>query len=152
MGQVKIEVDNAIKSLSLTTEDISLLDNETGEKLYRELLNYYVISGDRRWWWEDFRHDSFSFNVDERTYELLDEIIPLTKEKVWFMVEDDEESFYPIYDANPQIIKDVLGQCFFFEYYIIDKNMNWLICENHHNRMIGVGEELCAINIKRIVN
>ncbi|MBK8734666.1 MAG: hypothetical protein IPL98_01815 [Saprospiraceae bacterium] len=55
---------------------------------------------------------------------------------------DDNEPFYPIYDGNPNVIKDIIGECFGFEYYIIDKNKEWLLVENHHNRLIAIGEKL----------
>jgi hypothetical protein len=101
---------------------------------------------------EDFKQVSFSFLDYERPFELLIDIIPETNDKVWLMVEDDQEDFYPIYETRPEIIQELIGECFCFEYYIIDKNKDWLICENHHNRLIGIGDKLRANNLQRIVD
>jgi len=147
MGQVNQEISNAIKTLNLTNKQIKLLDFGVGKKLYLELLEWFVKSGDRRWWWEDFNKESFDFPDYEKPFEHLIEIIPESDKNVWLMVEDDQEDFYPIYDCHPLIIGKLIGECFGFEYYLIDKNKDWLICENHHNRLIGIGDKLKEKNI-----
>lgn len=150
MGEVSQEISNAIKNLNFTDEEISLLDLNSGKKLYFELLDIFVSSGDRRWWWEDFKIESFDFVDYEKPFEKLNDIIPDLKMKVWLMVEDDQEEYYPIYNCEPSIIGQIIGECFGFEYYVIDKNMDWLICENHHNRLIGVGQKLKDKNLDKI--
>jgi len=140
MGEVKQEISNAIKTLGLKERDICLLSDDSNKSLYYDMLEFFVKSGDRRWWWEDFRSQSFNLLDNDNSFEHLHEIIPYLDKNVWLMVEDDEEPFYPIYDCSPKIISQLLGECFMFEYYIIDKNKDWLICENHHNRLIGVGD------------
>jgi hypothetical protein len=150
MGKVSIEIANAIKTLDFSVEQIVKLDYNNGKKLYKELLDYYVKSGDRRWWWEDFKYSSFYFIDFDRPFEYLNEIIPESSKKVWFMVEDDKEDYYPIYNCDPLIIGQIISECFAFEYYVIDKELNWLICENHHNRLIGIGDLLMNKNKDRI--
>lgn len=142
MGEVTQEISTAIKTFKYTEEQIKLLDFDSGKGLYYELLDWFVKSGDRRWWWEDFKMESFDFVDYEKPFEKLNEIIPDLKKKVWLMVEDDQEEYYPIYDCEPSIIGKIIGECFGFEYYVIDKNMDWLICENHHGRLIGLGQNL----------
>lgn len=150
MGEVNQEISNAIKTLNFSDEQIKLLDFDSGKELYYELLDRFVISGDRRWWWEDFKIEDFDFVDSEKPFEKLNEIIPDLNKKVWLMVEDDQEEYYPIYDCEPSIIGQIIGECFGFEYYVIDKNMDWLICENHHNRLIGLGQRLKDKNIDKI--
>ncbi|MCE4563822.1 hypothetical protein INQ51_05825 [Maribellus sp. CM-23] len=150
MGDVIQEISTAIKTLKYSESQIKLLDFDSGKELYYELLDWFVKSGDRRWWWEDFKQTSFDFHTYERPLEKLTEIIPDLNERVWLMVEDDEEEYYPIYDCEPSIIGQIIGECFGFEYYVIDKNLDWLICENHHNRLIGLGQKLKDKNIDKI--
>jgi hypothetical protein len=150
MGQVKAEVEQAINTLGLQNTDITELNKERAGKLYQDLLGHFVKSGDRRWWWEDFKQESFTFINHDRPFELLNEIIPEQTENVWFMVEDDEEAFYPIYEVRPEVIKDIISECFAFEYYVIDKNKEWLLCENHHNCLIGIGQKLKEKNLNLI--
>lgn len=120
-------------------EDFRLLDKKNGNKVFEKCLGHFVKSGNRRWWWEDFKNYSFSVSNLEKPFEHLEEYIPELERNVWLMVEDDSEGFYPIYDCNPRVIKSVIGECFGFEYYIISKDMTWLLCENHHSILIGSG-------------
>lgn len=152
MGQVKQEVNNAIKTLKLDHNDIRLLDKNDGRKIFDELLIHFVNSGDRRWWWEDFKQKSFCFQKVDRPFEMLNDILPETKDKVWLMIEDDEEEFFPIYETQSKIIQQIIEECFGFEYYIIDKNKDWLICETHHNQLIGIGDKLRDKNLNIIVD
>ena len=140
MSKIKEEIANAIYTLLLTTVDIQLLDNKKGLEIYTKCLTTFVKSGDRKWWWEDFKDISFSISNLERPFEHLEEYIPQLNNHVWLMVEDNEEDFYPIYDCNPRLIGKIIDECFVFEHYIISKNLKWIICENHHSRLIGAGE------------
>ncbi|WP_103070119.1 DUF6756 family protein [Aquimarina sediminis] len=144
MGAVKTEIEQAIKTLNLQPADICLVSD--GKGLYLELLNHFVTSGDRKWWWEDFRQEPFYFIEYKRPFEHLIHIIPEKTNTVWLMVEDDEEDYYPIYNCKPSVIGKLIGECGAFEYYVIDQNKQWLICENHSDQLIGVGTALKSKN------
>ncbi|MDH7447590.1 DUF6756 family protein [Aquimarina sp. 2201CG14-23] len=144
MGTVKTEIAQAIKTLKLKQEDICLVSDV--KSLYLELLVHFVKSGDRRWWWEDFKQEAFYFKEYEFPFQQIINIIPKNVDTVWLMVEDDEEKYYPIYNCKPSVIAQLIGECTAFEYYVIDKNKQWLLCENHSDQLIGVGEQLRIIN------
>ena len=69
----------------------------------------------------------------------ITEFVPDANEQVWFIVEDDSLPFYPVYDTTSAAIRAVIAECYGFEYYIVQREFEWLLCETHHNRMIGVG-------------
>ena len=152
MGEIRNEVSKAIETLKYSRDRISLLDSEVGEIIFNDCLSYFVKSGDRRWWWEDFKLDSFDFPDSETPYDQILKIIPDLREKVWFMIEDIQDPYYPIYECDPIIIPAIIEECIGFEYYIINKNKDWLICENHHHRLIGVGEILKEKNRDLLIN
>ncbi len=148
MGTVKIEIEQAITTLNLKPAEISLVADV--KTLYLDLLKHFVKSGDRKWWWEDFKQDSFNFIEYEFPFKQIINILPKNIDAIWLMVEDDQEEYYPIYNCKPAVISELIGECSAFEYYVIDKNKQWLLCENHSDRLIGIGEELKAINISRL--
>jgi len=115
MGDVKKEVNAAIKTLALDSSDITLLADDVGKRLYYDLLNTFVQSGDRRWWWEDFKYESVSIDHLEHPFTHLEKVIP-DLNTLWLMVEDDQEENYPIYDCSPKVIVQILEECFGFEY------------------------------------
>lgn len=57
-----------------------------------------------------------------------------------------------VYDCNPNVIKQIIGECFGFEYYIIDKKKEWLLCKNHHNRLIGIGKKIISSKFNWLPN
>lgn len=138
--QVLEEVNNAISLLNLQNEVHLVKDN--GE-LYLELLNTFVKGSDRRWWWESFKQESASITFEDgKGFQRITSFVPNPYEVVWFVVEDDQLPYYPIFECSASNAVSIIGECFAFEYYLIPKNKNWLICENHHNRVIGVGSEI----------
>jgi hypothetical protein len=145
MDLVTKEIENALRVLSIPSESFRLLPDDQGAVLYQELLAEFVAGTDRRWWWEAFLKPSSSKTFEDGTgFEKITELVPKPNAMVWFVVEEDQLPFYPIYEATPAAIQQVIGECYGFEYYIIPKSKDWLLCENHHNRMIGVGNQITA--------
>ena len=140
---VKDEIQAAIQSLRLSASDIRLLPDEEGRTAFNAALTHFVASGDRRWWWEDFRFPSTAIRfADQQGFKRIKKIVPNKKQKVWFVVEDHQQPFYPVYEATPEAIQSVIGECYCFEYYLVAKDMSWLVCETHHDVMIAIGTEV----------
>jgi hypothetical protein len=75
MSQVLEEVENAIDVLGLTEEVVLVKDG--ADILYKSLLDAFVDSGDRRWWWEAFTSPSESIIFDdEKGFERLLKLVP----------------------------------------------------------------------------
>ena len=149
---IRDEIQKAIQSLGLSDSDIRLLPEDEGRRIYDAALSHFVASGDRRWWWEDSRFPSTSvwFN-DQKGFERIEKLIPNQREKVWFIVEDNQLAFYPVYEATPEAAKAVIGECYGFEYYVIAQDLSWLLCETHHANLIAIGagveERLRKLNV-----
>lgn len=142
MSDVTDEIGMAIARLSLS-ERVRRLPEEHAARITAELLSSFVVGGDRRWWWEAFREPSASKAFpNDMGFEHIVELVPNRSEKCWFVVEDTHADSYPVYEATPEDVASIVGECFAFEYYIAPKSKRWLICENHHGRIIGVGEEI----------
>jgi hypothetical protein len=58
------------------------------------------------------------------------------------VAEDDQLPFYPVFDGKPSAAQRVIGECCGFEYYLIAKDLTWLLCENHHDWLIAIGEQV----------
>ncbi len=142
MGFVKEEVKEAIKILELGEDDIRLLNSKDRSQVFDKCFSHFVKPNNKPWWWEDFRQDNFIISGFEEPYKHLINIIPNIQEKVWLITEDDGKVRFQIYECRPEILTKLIGECYGFEYYIINKEMKWLICENHHGILIGIGENL----------
>lgn len=139
MSSVKDEIRAAIERLSLSPDVFRELPDNDAERIYRSALRRFVPEGEPRWWWEHFSSDvAVDFPAGDG-WQHITEFIPDAQEHVWFIVEDDSLPFYPVYDATPFAIRGVIAECYGFEYYIVQREFQWLLCETHHNRMVGVG-------------
>lgn len=140
MPSVKDEIRAAIERLGLSSDVFRELPDDEAERIYFSALRRFVPEGEPRWWWVHF---SSSAAVDFPAgdgWRHIPEIVPDANEHVWFIVEDNSLRFYPVYDATPSAICAVIAECYGFEYYIVQRGFQWLLCETHHNRIIGAGE------------
>ncbi len=143
MVSAKGEIDAAIKRLELPSHICRELPDAEGREVFEAALTRFVGGDDRRWWWEAFRDEHIGRQV-EKGFLLLTALVPQPDELVWFIVEDTSLPFYPVYDATPAAAEMIIGECFGFEYYLIAKDMRWLLCENHHDVLIGIGEPVAT--------
>lgn len=141
-SEVLEEILGAIQKLSMSGKFHLLGESET-EILYKDLVNTFVNGGERKWWWESFSKPSMSVKFDnDKAFSEITSIVPDEREIVWFVVEDDQLPYYPVFEAMPWDIVKVIGECFAFEYYIIPKSKQWLLCEDHHNYLHGIGAQV----------
>lgn len=135
------EVENAIKNLGLNNE-VRLVSGNP-QDTYNEIYTAFVSKNDVYWWWEHFidESESISFN-DSMGFKAIGDLVPDTSEILWFIVEDSQLPHFPIFEASTNNIIKIIGECFAFEYYLVPKTKSWLLCENHHDYVIGVGEAI----------
>jgi hypothetical protein len=139
MWTTRAEIDRAVETLQLPESTFRAIANAEAVAVFDQALANFVEGGDRRWWWEAFIGESVSIQVSD-AWKLLSRVVPNVDDHVWFIAEDDTLPHYPVFDATPMAIERVIGSCFGFEYYLIAKDMTWLVCENHHDYLIAVGE------------
>ncbi len=145
MSEVIEEIESAIAKLNLGSEVIRLGDDEA-KAIYLDLLETFVEGKDRRWWWESFKQPSKSKAYEDgKGFERLTQIVPDSKEKLWFIAEDDKLQYFPIFEATTESVVKIIGECFAYEYYLVPKHKRWLLCENHHDYLIGVGDEVASM-------
>lgn len=53
----------------------------------------------------------------------------------WFIA-SDEHGKYWIADATGEAIVRTIEEMYCFEYYVVDRHLDWILCENHHGIFI----------------
>jgi hypothetical protein len=65
-------------------------------------------------------------------------------DRYWFVAKSatpaKKESEFWLYEATGRAILQNLSEAHFHEYYIVEKKMSWLLCENHHGVIIACGD------------
>ncbi|HYL98211.1 MAG TPA: DUF6756 family protein [Blastocatellia bacterium] len=149
MESVNSEIERVIQDLGLSENEIRPLRECEGFEVYSAIVKHFVASGERRQWWEDFRAPATRVTFDDgRGWENIVRIVP-TGEKVWLIAEDDERPSYPVYEAFPECAERLIEECSCFEYYLVAKDLSWLLCETHHNVMFAIGAEV-EENLRRL--
>jgi hypothetical protein len=140
MGNVIDEIAAAIRTLKLPSGSMRQLPSADSERIYFAALDHFIRSGDRRWWWEDFREQATSVMFESGDgWRHIAKIVLDPDELVWFVAEENQLPHYPVFETTPRIASQVIGECYGFEYYLIAKDFRWLLCETHHNRLLAIG-------------
>jgi hypothetical protein len=120
-----------------------LLEPQQGQRIYHDVVHAFVSGGDRRWWWESFSRPSCARHFDDGTgWQKIPAVVPDQDQSVWFIAEDNALPHYPVFETTAAAASRIVGECYGFEYYIVAKDLSWLVCENHHNTVIAVGEQV----------
>lgn len=72
----------------------------------------------------------------------LHKVVPDPAAQVWFGGIEDGDC--AVFVADAATAQRVLGETSFFEYFVTDVQLRWLLVENHHGAMIAVGDEVRA--------
>jgi hypothetical protein len=107
-----------------------------------QFLNVGTSGLDHYWWWEHFKGPTASFQM-HGAYQLLPELLP-PDQALWFIAQDSskENARFWVYEADAEAIVQVLAESPYFEYYVVSKKRDWLLCENHHEVLTAVGEPM----------
>lgn len=142
---IRDEINEVKKTLNLSDDELNL----TRLTKYQEILHsirekFTTLKANkiRNWWWDSFINPYFYFypkNINHALAFLVPE-----KESVWFVIDDETKTLEPywLYEGKIHSIIAVLNELPFCEYYIISKHLDWILCENHHNILIGCGDSM----------
>jgi len=138
-------INLAIENLHLPDEDFQLVRLTKYEPILQSILEKFTNlkpSQVNKWWWDSFLEPIYSFS-SENIFDALPILVD-EKELVWFVIEDESKKLesYWLYEGKIQAIISVLKELPFMEYYVVSKKLEWILCENHHNYLIGCGESI----------
>jgi len=138
--------EDSARELQLEDQFKRLPKVEENRIYYEALAHFTNCKGEPTWWWEYFReelpHTSKCWR-DGVAFERITKIVPDPNESVWCIVEENRTP-YPVYLSSPSVIQKVVGNSCGFEYYILNRDFKWLLCENHHEVLIAVGEPVAS--------
>jgi hypothetical protein len=133
--KIEDQLDRAVSDLIFPPSAFLKCDPEQGNTIVRATQDKFVVNNPRAWWMalkQPF--ESFDYS-DGFGFEDLIRHVPPDNPRCWFIPET-EEQYPPVFDADVNCISAVLAQCSYFEYYLVGKNLDWLITENDHNQII----------------
>jgi len=137
---IREEIDDARRRLGLPPNQFAEIEDGQARELTAAFLSQFTGGEDVRWWWERFTSPVASVRfADGKGFTRISAMVPNADEKIWFVAEDAVLPYFPVYETTPALAQQIIGECYGFEYYIIAKDLSWLLCENHHDSIIAIG-------------
>jgi hypothetical protein len=97
------------------------------------------------WWWESLREPVASRVVQDPIATVQALVDPA--EPIWFVAEASDQkrigNFW-LYETTIDPLCAVLRECPMFEFYVASREMDWILCENHHGYVIAGGEPMAS--------
>lgn len=125
-----IEILDAIKILKLENEFFEIHDYE----LLKTIQDIFVIGNPRVWWL------SLKFVPAKLSGQNEFEYIEISKyfdqdSICYFITELDE---IHVFQSKIKFIGEVIGECSFFEYYVVDDKKEKFVCETDHGDLLYI--------------
>jgi len=115
--------------------------------VWRGVEARFVIEPRDGWWWSWFRPEPVAVRYiggASQGYRYITEVAPPNSDPLWLIAGDCLDRSFMVCEGSIRDIRDVIGECYGFEYYIVPKDLSWLLCENHHDVLIAVGDAIRA--------
>ncbi len=138
------EILRATQALGLGPERFRRLPVKEAQRVYESAMRHFVPQGRPRWWWEHFPESTAVHFMDGDGWRHLTGLVPDADERVWFIAEDFVEPLHSVWEASVRDVQAVLAECPSFEFYLVQQQCRWLVCENHHDVIVAVGGEVEA--------
>jgi hypothetical protein len=144
----RADIQGVAQALNLLSSDFRSLGPYEYETVLLSVIEKFTTLDrkgvNERWLWDAFKLPRCSMPLDDATT-VLKELMPPT-ETVWFITEDARRNKrhgnYWVYEGKIGPIVDVIRETHYFEYYIVSKKFEWLLCENHHDILMAVGQPM----------
>ena len=112
---------------------VALCKIENPDAILQAIKSIYVAD-DPSAWWTHLKHRKKIFKFENNTgYLHLEEICSPSNGDVWLVIDDQDML---LYCAPLPKVKLIIGECRYFEYYVVANDFSWLISENDHGDLI----------------
>lgn len=117
--------------------------------LVRERFN---LPENHSWWWQCLKEArSFSYTDGDAGLNLLKNTVPDKAQVVWLFVTDDELPPWYCISGTIDYLVEMLREHRFFEYFVADPDVSWVVFDTHHNELVTVGCNLTSDDASRNV-
>ncbi len=121
--------------------------------LVADILDRFTVAGSRdgrAWLWADLCPEpvvGVTLPDSRASLAVLPQLLP-PGERVWFLAEDaaprKQGAPFWVFDADTEAIPRVLAGHHLFEYYVVDRHLEWIVGENHHSWLFAIGEPVLS--------
>lgn len=152
---LRSKIQETIKSLSMSESQLKEVSKQHWQQIIDKIEKTFIskekYNSNTYPYWEKLKGNCFSIFFEEDDASTALDMLVNRDEKIWLLVQGDRKIW--LYEGDIESIKKLIGECYAFEYYLVSKKFSWLLCENHHGCLIGVGnpivDRLKSLQLKR---
>ena len=133
MNTIKKELLSNADKLNLTI--LMLSDSETNEIIDSVYGKYIDISKGGSFIWENM-YDSEQIN-DALGWSYTGDFVG---NNPCIMLFFDLNKWFAVRLHSGEDLKELLGESFAFEFYVVDEALSYMLCFSHHDQLIGAGK------------
>jgi hypothetical protein len=125
MHEIETWITEAARANNLPLRRISPAE---GSALVRNAQAIFVEDDPRRWWL------SLKLPYTQTTCgeAALTDLLPSTDGTCLLLPETDTADL-PVYEVDARHVEALIKDCPYFEYYVLAKDLSWLVAESDHN-------------------
>jgi hypothetical protein len=143
---IRDHIDAMIRELGLTKDDLKEVPKNRWQSIQHTFEETFVRKPShhtRIYLYWDFLKSGYSISFDYDAHLHLHHFVH-PQERVWFLAEEKcQRPKFWIYEGKAGAVQKVLAKGgTWYEYYLVSKKYEWLLCENHHGYLIGSGEKM----------
>lgn len=141
------------KSLGLSTEEFQ----QVGPTRWKDVLDDILVATTERglrnrnryWLWEDFVDPHYSL-PPSLTMDLMDlRCLGDPASRVYLLLEDWNDTkkvgYHWVLEGTLESALSVLAEMHLLEFYLVARDMSWIVAENHHGYWIGAGPHAVGV-------
>ncbi len=124
MWTVESELDEILANLNLSNDELVKCTPTESAEIQKKTMQLYAEDNPRSWWMGLVRpHLSYDYDFPS---DHIVKHMPKREGRVWWIPETEKENLC-VYDVNPEVISRVMEQTAQFEYYVVGKDLSWLM-------------------------
>jgi hypothetical protein len=132
-------------ALGLSTTDFAAVGIHAWPAILRKIEAAFVkrFNSNTRfnWWWENFKGPQHRIFFESAwAFDYLTHLVDAS-EQVWLVAcdTDRDPSKFWLFHGTVAAIQALLAEACHFEYYLVSKKYEWLLCETDHDVLVGLG-------------
>ena len=136
-NKMDTQLINSIKKHASTSATLRLLEPHEADQLRISVANRFGFPETLVWWWETLPNDATHLSYsDDNGFDKLRQILSTKSGPLCLFVTDDEPPPWPCITGPIEPLIRLLKEERFFEYFIVDHNLDWILFDTHHNKLI----------------
>lgn len=140
--EIEQEIEAAAKRIGIAEPRFRRCGADEARVIQQQAMARFVRGEPRAWWLAlALPFDVFPYADDG--LETVKTLVPQGNDHVWFIPETEKPAL-AVYEGDVEAVLAVLGESFYFEYYLVGKSLDWFIADTDHNEVV-----VCPVGIAR---